>query len=338
MTPNLATFIGNTDAVRRLGVAELSGAGAHAYLLVGPEHVGKRTLALRFAALATCPTPNNGDACGACRSCAAAARGAHPDIHLVERPDDKRTILVEQAQEVARIATIRPYQSDCKVVVIVAADSFEERAANLLLKTIEEPPPDTRIVLTSGNGDRVLPTIRSRCREVTLRPVPVPRIAEALTARGISHDHAALLARLSSGRPGWAIGAIDDPTVLAARETNLDLLSTVLATRSYARLPLADRLEDSRNVARTRETMATAFSTWITWWRDVLVVRAGCAELVTGIDRLSELGVASRRLDLATITGAINRTSLAVSHLDRNVNPRLALEGLLLDLPDLGSP
>ena len=337
MTTGLASFIGNTDAVRRLGVAELSGAGAHAYLLTGPEHVGKRTLALRFAALATCPSPSNGDACGMCGSCAAAARGAHPDIHLVERRDEKRTIVVEQAQEVARTATIRPYQSECKVVVIIDADTFEERAANLLLKTIEEPAPDTRIVLTSGDGDRVLPTIRSRCREVTLRPVPAQVIANALTARGISPDHATLLARLSDGRPGWAIGAIDDPTFLAARETHLELLSTILATRSFARLPLADRLEDSRNLARTRETMSTALATWTTWWRDVLVVRAGCAELVTGVDRVDELRHASRRLDVATITGAIKRTGLAMSHLDDNVNPRLALEGLFLDLPDLGT-
>ena len=337
MTSGLGSFIGNTDAVHRLGAAELRGAGTHAYLVTGPEHVGKRTLALRYAALATCPTPGNGDACGTCGSCAAAARGAHPDIHLVERRVEKRTIIVEQAQEVARTATIRPYQSECKVVIIIDADTFEEEAANLLLKTIEEPAPDTRIVLTSGDGSRVLPTIRSRCREVTLRPVPSHVIASALIGRGISPDHATLLARLSGGRPGWAIGAIDDPTFLAARETHLDLLSSVLATRSFARLPFADRLEDSRSLARTREAMATALATWTTWWRDVLVLRAGCAELVTGVDRLDELRVASRRLDVAAITGAIKRTGLALSHLDDNVNPRLALEGLFLDLPDLGT-
>ena len=67
------------------------------------------------------------------------------------------------------------------------------------------------------------------------------------------------------------------------------------------------------------------------------MVRAGCAELVTSVDRVDELRHASRRLDVATITGAIKRTGLAMSHLDHNVNPRLALEGLFLDLPDLGT-
>jgi DNA polymerase-3 subunit delta' len=337
VTVRFASFVGNTDVVRRLGVAERRGAGAHAYLLTGPQQIGKRTLALRFGALATCPNPFDGDACGTCTSCMAAARNAHPDIHLVERREDKRTIIVEQAQEVARIAALRPYQSDSKVIVIVDADAFEVPAANLLLKTIEEPAPDTRIVLTSSDGDQLLPTIRSRCREITLRPVRGQVIADALVQRGIPPEHASLVARLSDGRPGWAINASNDPSFLGARTTHLDLLASVLSLRRNLRLPLADHLEDSRNLSRTRETMATAFSTWIAWWRDVLVVRAGCTELVAGIDRIDEMRAAARALNVPSVTSAIKRTGIAVTHLDDNVNPRLAVESLLLDLPDLGA-
>jgi DNA polymerase-3 subunit delta' len=333
VSTSLATFIGNADAVRHFAESELEGSGVHAYLLTGPAHVGKRSLALLFAALATCPTPQDGDACGLCRSCASVARGTHPDIHLVERRDDKRTIIVEQAQEVARIAAIRPYQSDCKVVVIIDADVFEKEAANLLLKTIEEPSSDTRIVLTSGDSDLILPTIRSRCREIALRAVPGKVIADALISRGTHADHANLVARLAAGCPGWALSAINDPASLDVRTTHLDLLATILKTRQFARLPLADRLDESRNLARTREVMASAFLTWIRWWRDALVVRAGCAELASSIDRMDELHVVARQLDVAAITAAIARSGLAVSHLDDNVNPRLALEGLLLDLP-----
>jgi hypothetical protein len=80
--------------------------------------------------------------------------------------------------------------------------------------------------------------------------------------------------------------------------------------------------------------MANAFSTWIAWWRDVLVVRAGCSEFVAGIDRIDEVCGAAERLDVSAIVGAINRTGIAIAHLDDNVNPRLAAEGLVLDLPD----
>lgn len=337
MTQWSSPFIGNDAAVRLLGPAELVGAGAHAYLLTGPEHVGKRTLALRFAAFATCLVPDGDRSCGSCRSCAASARGAHPDIHVIERRDDRRTIVVEQAQEVARISAIKPYQSDRKVVVIVDAEALEARAANLLLKTIEEPSDDTRIVLTSGDGDLVLPTIRSRCREVTLGKVGTRVIIRALEARGVPAEHASVLARLSNGRPGWAINAAADPSVLEVRGVHLDLLSSVLKTRRYARLPLADRLEDPRNLARTREAMASALATWTGWWRDVLVVRAGCEELASCVDRMDELRDAATKLEVAGIAGAIRRTGLATSHLDDNVNPRLALEGLFLDLPELGA-
>ncbi len=334
MTSAFASFIGNTDVVRRLSDYELQGMGAHAYLLIGPEHVGKRTIALQFATLATCPNVQDGDACGTCQSCGASARNAHPDIHVIERRDDKRSIVVEQAQEVARIATIRPYQSAVKVIVIVEAQALEVRAANLLLKTIEEPASDTRIVLTSSESDLVLPTIRSRCREIAFRAVRVQSIADALVQRGVAIDDASLIARLSAGRPGWAIRASNDPSFLAVRATHLDMLASVLSQRKYARLPLVDGLEDPRNLARTRETMANAFSTWIAWWRDVLVVRAGCSEFVAGIDRIDEVCGAAERLDVSAIVGAINRTGIAIAHLDDNVNPRLAAEGLVLDLPD----
>lgn len=337
MTRFSSAFIGNTDTVRRLCLAELSGAGAHALLITGPERIGKRTLAIQFAALATCLSPRDANACGECASCAAANRGAHPDIHLVERRDEKRTIVVEQAQEVVHIATIRPYQSDCKVIIIADANTLEERAANLLLKTIEEPPNDTRIVLTSGDGDRILPTIRSRCREVALRLVPATTIAEELVTRGVSLDQATLVARLSSGCPGWALSAVGDPAILATRATHLDLLMAVVRANPFSRLPIADRLDDSRNLARTREAMSGAFSTWIRWWRDVLVVRAGCTHLVAGVDRLEELQATASRLSVSAITNAIARTELAATHLDDNVNPRLALEGLFLDLPSLGT-
>ena len=336
MTPLSFPFIGNDAAARLLGPAELIGAGAHAYLLTGPQHVGKRTLALRYAAFATCLTPDVDHSCGSCRSCAASDRGVHPDIHVIERREERRTIVVEQAQEVMRISAIKPYQSDRKVVVIVDADTLEPRAANLLLKTIEEPSDDTRIVLTSGDGDLVLPTIRSRCRELTLGKVGASVIVRALEARGVPTEHASVLARLSDGRPGWAINAATDPAVLEVRGAHIDLLASVLTTRRYARLPLVDRLEDSRNVARTRETMASAFATWIGWWRDVLVVRAGCEELASSVDRMDELQDAASKLDYVGIAGAIRRTGLATSHLDDNVSPRLALEGLFLDLPELG--
>lgn len=330
----LATFVGNGATVRNVAAAESRGRGAHAYLIAGPARVGKRSLALALATLVTCANPGDDAPCGTCPSCAAAARDAHPDIHVIERREERRTILVEQAQEVARIATIRPYQSDRKAVVIVDAESLEDRAANLLLKTIEEPSIDTRLFLTASDGERVLPTIRSRCRSIALRPVPAGEIAAALADRGIDGPHALLLARLANGRPGWAIDAADDPGVLTERNAHLRLLSQALAVRSTARLHLADQLDDARNLARAREVMGAAFATWTGWWRDAVTVRAGCPELMSNVDRSDEITAVARRLDLAAILAAVSRTRLAASHLDDNVNPRLALEGLLLDLPD----
>ncbi len=330
-----ARLIGNAPAARRLASGEAGGTGAHAYLLTGPEQVGKRTLALAFASMVTCDAPTGAGACGACISCAAGARAAHPDVHIVERREDRRTIVIEQAQEVVRIATIRPYQSQRKVIVIVDAESLEERAANLMLKTIEEPAEDTRLVITAADADRVLPTIRSRCREIALRAVPAAEIAHALVERGVATDEANLVSRLSAGRPGWALSTVADPAILSRRAAHLALLDDILGTTPFARLPLADRLDDARNLARAREVMAIAFATWTGWWRDALVVHAGCPMLVANVDRVNDLARVASHLGAVEIVGAIARIAAAAVHLDDNVSPRLALEGLFLDLPHL---
>jgi DNA polymerase-3 subunit delta' len=335
MTRSFADFVGNDAAVTQMRNAYARGQGTHAYLITGPAQIGKRTLAIAFAAQVVCNGPRPEAPCGACPSCHASGRNGHPDIHLVERRDEKRTILTEQAQEVIHQSSLHPYLSTRKVFIVREASILENEAANRLLKTIEEPPPDTVIILTTNDADQVLPTIRSRCREVGLRTVPLATVAKGLIDRGVDGDQADLLARLSGGRPGWAISTSDDPAQLTRRDDHLTLLETVLETRRARRLALADRLEDSRQVARTRERMAAAFEDWVTWWRDALVCHAGCPELITNIDREGALRQASGRLDAPQIIAALTRTREAWAHIDANVNPRLAIEGLFLDLPDL---
>ncbi len=331
----LVNFIGNDASVTHMRTAYARGQGSHAYLITGPSQIGKRTLAIAFAAQVVCHALQTDAPCGACPSCHASGRSSHPDIHVVQCRDDKRTIVTDQAQEVIHQSSLHPYLSTRKVFIVREASILEHEAANRLLKTIEEPPPDTVIILTTNDADQVLPTIRSRCREVALRTVPLATIAKGLIDRGVDGDQADLLARLSGGRPGWAIATSDDPAQLSRRDDHLTLLETILATRRTRRLSLADRLEDSRKVAQTRERMAGAFEDWVTWWRDALVCHAGCPELITNIDREGALRQAAGGLTTTQIIAALTRTREAWAHIDANVNPRLAIEGLLLDLPDL---
>src|SRR6266542_857944 len=270
--------------------------------------------------------------CGTCRACGLVERDAHPDVRLIEALEGKRGIGIEQIRQLEHQAALRPYESDRKALILTDADAMTDDAGNALLKTLEEPPQDTLLLLTAADTSQVLPTIASRCQEVALRPVPGEEIENALHARGVELSRARLLARLAGGRPGWAIAAAESPELLEAREKHLSLLERLLGR------PTADRLAGAAVFAESatvRETARAALDAWQTWWRDALLVAEGCSDLIVNVDRLEAL--TRLRPSAAACWHAVRRLQAAREQLDANANVRLVVEGVLLDLPALGA-
>jgi DNA polymerase-3 subunit delta' len=321
-------FVGNRAAVTFLRASLAAHRIAHAYLLSGPAQVGKRTLARLLAAGVVCPavTAHSGP-CGKCRTCRLVFKDSHPDVRTVSPEAGKRGVSIEQVRLVEHDAELRPYQGERKVFILRAADTMPEPAANALLKTLEEPPDDTVLVLTATDVSQVLATIASRCREVALRPVPAEEIAAALLARGAEPDQARLLSSLAGGRPGWAFDALADPSRLETRGRQVEQLEGLLAQPRIGRLPAASAFGDAAGAK-------AALDVWLGWWRDALLVQQGCADLVSNVDRLEPL----RRLGAAQpaerVWRAMARVQETRQHLDANANVRLAMEALLLDLPE----
>lgn len=269
--------------------------------------------------------------CGVCRACLMVAREAHPDVRLVETESGRRAITIEQIRQLEHAASLKPYDGRRKVFILHGVDAMQDAAANALLKTLEEPPGDTVLILTAGDASQVLPTIASRCREIALRPVPATEIIPALRARGAPEEHASLVARLASGRPGWARLALEDERLLAARRDTIELLETLLAQPRVSRLASAGQVvERSPDAAQVKDTL----DTWLGWWRDALLVHERCEDLVVNADRLEAL----RRLGAGHPPNAIWRTMARIQEtrqqLDANANARLAVESLLLSLPE----
>jgi DNA polymerase III subunit delta' len=267
--------------------------------------------------------------CGRCRACGLVERDAHPDVRLTEVEAGHRQIRIHQIRQMEHDAGLRPYEAPVKVFILTDAHLMVVDAANALLKTLEEPPADTILVLTAADPSQVLPTIASRCQEVPLRPVPAGEIEAALRERytgteGLDPALAALLSRLSGGRPGWALAALADPELLAAREEEASRLESLVARSPVSRLPAAGSFADAAGAR-------AALDVWLGWWRDALLVRHGCAELVTNVDRLEQL---KRLAPSATeCWQATRRVQAAREQVDANANVRLAMESLLLDLP-----
>jgi DNA polymerase-3 subunit delta' len=303
----------------------------HAYLFVGQEGIGRRTLALRFAQALNCTQPPApGIPCGECRDCRQLQAMQHPDLGLVQGEEAGKAIKVEQIRELQRGLHLAPYQARYRIALLLQFERANASAANALLKLLEEPPPQVVLLLTAESPERLLPTIVSRCEILRLRPQPPAVIQAGLEERwGLTPDQAALLASISNGRPGYAHQLAEYPALLEQREASLDDLLRLLYADTAARFSHAE------TVAKDRALLADTLHTWLSFWRDVLLLTAGSGSALSNPDRQAEIENLAARLDLTAAhqaTAAIDRT---LALLEGNTNPRLAAEVLMLDLPQL---
>ncbi len=309
---------------------------SHAYLFTGPPHVGKRTLALNLAKALNCEGQEK--PCGQCVSCRKIGEGVHPDVRMIDRQYQAHLLQENLAQQKAlRIDTIRniqdevslkPFEGHRKVFVISEAETMTSEAANCLLKTLEEPPPHAVLVLTVPDTRLLLPTIVSRCQVLGLRLVPMHLIQRELQIRhGLDQERASFLARLSAGKIGWAIAAAQDGTLLEQRQARLKQLL------SLPRMGRIDRLDYAEQLSRQPRLLEEILELWLGWWRDLLLAKAGCAGMISNIDLQTSLQQQAARYSLKEIYGFTKAIRETIRQLEENVNPRLALEVLMLDLP-----
>lgn len=309
---------------------------SHAYLFTGPPHVGKRTLALNLAQALNCEDQEK--PCGHCVSCRKISEGIHPDVRMVDRQYQAHLLQESLTQQKAlRIDTIRtiqeevslkPFEGQRKVFILCEAETMTGEAANCLLKTLEEPPPHAVLLLTASDARLLLPTIVSRCQVFELRLVTMRLIQRELQSRyGMNEERASFLARLSKGRIGWAVTAAQDGAVLEQREERLKQL---LALPKMGRI---DRLDYAEQLSRQPRSIASILGLWLDWWRDLLLVKGGCEEMISNVDLRTPMEEQARRHDLKEIHEFIKAIRDTLRHLEDNVNPRLALEVLMLDVP-----
>lgn len=304
-----------------------SGEVAHSWLLLGPPGAGKVAAALAMAASVNCPE-EPGVGCGRCSSCDRISRQRHPDVHHVvpEGP----LIPVDQIREtVIPEAARSPFEGHRKVFIVEEAERMNEAAQNSLLKTLEEPQPDTMFVLVSDREDEVLETIRSRCRIVRLEPVSFDDVVDVLRSEGAEAEEAHTSARIAAGDLDLARKAAFDqaflerrrlwatiPTRLVSAVDCLDAASEIIdAGRSAAKdrereqknevAELAEALGEGRGTATARnalakrhkrevrraeeEVLAEALDYVAGFFRDVLVARRGSLDDVVGADVVEEI-------------------------------------------------
>ncbi|MCI0549830.1 MAG: DNA polymerase III subunit [Anaerolineae bacterium] len=323
------TLTGHEWAVDMLKKHVINGP-RHAYLFAGPPGLGRRSLALRFAQALNCQTSADaGIPCGQCRDCKQIEAMQYADLTVVQAESEGGIIKVDQIRDARRMLTLKPYMAKYRVALFLRFQEANDNAANALLKTLEEAPSYAVLILTADNPEQLLPTIVSRCEVLRLRPLGVEEVQRALEIRGLEIGQAKLVAHISGGRFGYALRLIEDDSLLDTREERLNELQNLISASRVQKFAYADKL------SKDKDSMRHTILIWLSYWRDVMLRTAQAETPLVNVDRNVEIEDLAGRMNLSSARGVVNGLENALEKMERNVNPRLLAEVLLLDLPRL---
>ncbi len=321
-------LIGHEWAVDMLKKHAASGTTRHAYLFSGPPGLGRRTLALRFAQALNCQTPlEAGIPCGTCRDCKQIEAMQHADLTIIQAESEGGVLKVDQIREARKTLTLKPYMSKYRVALFLRFQEANDNASNALLKTLEEAPSYAVLILTADNPEQLLPTIVSRCEVLRLRPLKWEAVAKDLESRGVESGRAKLLSHISGGRPGYARRLVEDDSLLEKREERLDDLLKMLSASRVEKFAYAEKL------SRDKDSLRQAVTFWLSYWRDVMLRTAQAETPLVNVDRNVEIEDLASQLNLSSARSVVSNLEAALEKMEKNVNPRLLTEVLLLDLP-----
>ena len=310
----------------------------HAYLFYGAEGLGRFKTALTLAQALLC-RESEGDSCGACSACKRVAKENHPDV-IVVRPESRKgakewiidpdlgTIRIEQIREFQRWIAVRAFEGGWKVGIFEGADKMNQAASNALLKTLEEPPPASLLILVSPTRTQLLPTIVSRCQPVHFGPLPQEDLEAFLSERReFPKEGLSLVSALSGGSPGKAL-QMDPQWVTEVRREWIDRLQAFLASGTEG--ALMDFAEDLSKSGHLLEVL----DMYESWYRDLLVCRINIPERIINRDYMEEISEASAEQDPTATIARIDSIRQARRDVlgPYNLNKQSLMEGLLLKL------
>lgn len=317
-------IFGYDQTTNLLARAIISGRVPQALLVTGIPHLGKTSLARAFAMALNCTGEN--PPCNRCPSCRKISHQTHPDVTILDTPHEP--LKIEQIRALQRDLSLKPYEGRYKIAILCDFERATLAAANALLKTLEEPSDHVVLILTAQKATSLLPTIVSRCQIINLKSVADDVIADVLqTHWSASIEEANLVSRLAAGRLGWAVTALSDPELLSRRQQYLTDLMTIMS-QGYA-----FRLAYVQAFAKEYQSLVEMLNLWLCWWRDVMLIRSASIAGVVNVDLTEKLTWFANNLSTEEIVGIIKHINSALQNLEYNVNMRLNLEVLLLNLP-----
>ena len=274
-------------------------------------------------------------------SCQRIAAGKHADVQVIElaqiaesgEGESKTKISVEQVDQILHAVNLAPFEGKYRVFIIDGVEFMSIAAANRLLKTIEEPVENVVFILLTANESLVPVTVVSRCQRIELLPVAGEVIEKALISRyQIEPEKAKLLARISNGCFGWAVSAIRDDTLVQQRTEWLDDWREMFDADYDRRFTFAAKMVEK--YSQNRSVVQQKLDLLLSWWHDLLLVKADCEKDIKNIDFQDELKKMAVGYSLGQIRAFIDRIQSAKEQLRLNANQQLVMEVLMLNIPE----
>ncbi len=318
------SVLGHSRAITLLRRAITNEKVVNSYLFLGSEGIGKKFVALQFAKALNClGEGEGGDACDHCISCKKIDHGLHPDVLVIE--PEGQNIKVDQVRQLQKELAYRPYEGKRRVCILTAADRMAPHIPNTLLKTLEEPPLHTVIILLANNSRFILPTILSRCQPVRFNPLAIPLVSKWLTGgKGFDQAEAHLLATLSEGSPGKAL-EIQEEIRQIPRET---LLKDWAGMKSLSFQRIGNWVEF---LPSQRDNLVLILEVTKTLLRDLVMVKTlkkGASLIHSDLLQVMESMAMTWSLpSLLKRMETLHQTTLAIK---ANANTSLALEAMML--------
>lgn len=300
---------------------------SHAFLFRGAAGIGKKTTAKAFAACINCLAPENREACGTCTACRKLGVNTHPD-YLVIAPEGA-SIKIDQVRELRQLLAFPPYEGRYRIALLADVHTMRREAANSLLKTLEEPPPNTVLILTGDEAAGILPTIVSRCQGIPFYPLTQEQVAvELIKTRNLDVDQARGLAEISEGSLGRAQLLLDEELLAVSREIIAELCCRT--PDDPQTIETVYRLAET--AAKLKENLHELFELLKSWLHGLALAAHGVPEKAGSGTFLHPHPRTGEGWNLTRLSVKLQKITEAQRQLNRNCNRTLVCEVLFFGL------
>jgi DNA polymerase-3 subunit delta' len=305
---------------------------SHAYLFFGPDGIGKRLVALEFGKILNCTIKEDLRIARCdCPSCKKIEKGIHPDVFLIEHKGVKDIKVDQIREDVEERLFFKPFEGRFKLAIVDESHRMNLSAQNAFLKTLEEPPPDSVIILITSQPQVLLPTIRSRCQSLEFKPLPEEVIVQEIKRRtSLSLDECIIASRLSGGSLGKALGL---ENLLSERKEIITKLSSINPNRASEVLGFVDSILKS-SASGDVERLRLIFDVISLWLRDMVLIKVGFSnDSLSNRDLIFETRELADKLSVDNILDKIKFFEKAWYDVFRgNANKQVVLESLVLKI------